>query len=443
MNISVFGLGYVGTVTAACLARDGNTVTGVDVSPAKLELLASGKSNIVEPGLEALLGEYVRAGRIKTTGNASQAAAASELSLISVGTPPDAQGGPNLNYVFTVCREIGKAVREKGEAHVVVLRSTVPPGTLERCQAILEEEAGETPVHVAFNPEFLREGSAIKDYDAPPYTIIGTEDSAAEAAVREIYAGLEAPVVVVKPAVAEMVKYVANTWHAAKIAFANEIGRVAKGFGVDGREVMDIITQDTKLNVSPAYMKPGFAYGGSCLPKDLGALIHYANEKHVDVPMLKALPASNRTMVDLAGEAALRVDAERVTLLGLAFKPNTDDLRESPAVPLVKKLIGEGREVTIYDSAVYQANLMGANLSFIQQNLPHFEALLADDLGEALSRAELVIVTHATDEFRQALLAAPAGTKVLDLAGLFSEAPEGLDYRALCWEDQTLAELVA
>ncbi len=446
MNISVFGLGYVGTVTAACLARDGNTVIGVDVSPAKLELLASGKSTVVEPGLEELLSEYVKQGRIKTTGNAFEAAAASELSLISVGTPPDAQGGPNLHYVFTVCREIGKAVREKGEPHVVILRSTVPPGTLERCRDILEEEAGETPVHVAFNPEFLREGSAIKDYDAPPYTIIGTEDPIAEKAVRDIYAGLEAPFVVVKPAVAEMVKYVANTWHAAKIAFANEVGRVAKGFGVDGREVMNIITQDTKLNVSPAYMKPGFAYGGSCLPKDLGALIHYAHEQHASVPMLEAIPTSNQTMVELAGEAALSVEAEQVTMLGLAFKPKTDDLRESPAVPLVKRLLGEGREVTIYDQAVYQANLMGANLSFIQQNLPHFEALLTDSLENALSRAELVIVTHATDEFRQALADAPAGTKVLDLAGLFEEVPEHLEYRALCWEDRTKevrSELVA
>jgi GDP-mannose 6-dehydrogenase len=432
MNISIFGLGYVGAVTAACLARDGHYVVGVDISPEKVKLLACGKSPIIEPGLEDWLAEGVGSGRIRTTTDALAAALATEVSLISVGTPPTEEGGPNLHYVYNVCRQIGAAIAEKGRPHVVVLRSTVPPGTLECCSDILSEAAGDVPVHVAFNPEFLREGAAIHDYDNPPYTVIGTTDAVAEEAVRRMYASIQAPVLVVEPAVAEMVKYVANTWHATKIAFANEIGRVAKASNVDGREVMNLIVQDTKLNVSPAYMRPGFAYGGSCLPKDLGALLYYARAKNVETPLLSAVPVSNELMIEAAFKAVLRLKAKRIAVLGLAFKHGTDDLRESPAVPLVKRLLGEGCEVKIYDAAVYHANLMGANLSFIQQNLPHFERLLHSDLDEVLKDAELVVVTYAAPEFQEGVLKLDEGAKVLDLAGL-KDKPAHLEYGALGW----------
>ncbi|NEO35103.1 MAG: UDP-glucose/GDP-mannose dehydrogenase family protein [Moorea sp. SIOASIH] len=433
MKISIFGLGYVGAVTAACLTRDGHEVIGVDVNPEKVALIAKGKSPIVEPKLGELLADGVAAGLIKATTDAEAAVVQSDLSLISVGTPPAERGEPDLTYVWNVCKEIGAAVSRKKTNHVVVLRSTIPPGTLQKCQTLLDSVTGDGLIHLAFNPEFLREGSAIRDYDQPPYTIIGTKSPVAEAAMRQMYAKIDAPVIVVEPAVAEMVKYVANTWHAAKVGFANEIGRIAKAFGIDGREVMNIIVQDTKLNVSPVYMRPGFAYGGSCLPKDLSALLYYARSMDVPVPLLNTLPATNNLQVDLAVQEVLRLGVRKIALFGLAFKPGTDDLRESPAVLLVKRLLGEGCEVKIYDKAVYKARLMGTNLAYIQSNLPHFEALLMAEPQQALEGAELAVVTHATPEFRQVLLEAPEATQILDLAGIFSEPVQELNYRGIAW----------
>ena len=420
MKISIFGLGYVGVVTAACLARDGHEVIGVDVNLSKVTLIKNGKSPIIEPGLEDLLKQGVKAGRIQATTDAEAAILASDISLISVGTPPIEWGEPDLSYVFGVCKEIAVAVGRKATRHIVVLRSTVPPGTLQKCQNLFEEVAGENLVHTAFNPEFLREGTAIEDYDCPPYTIIGTNSNFAETTLRKIYADLEAPVLVNKPEVSEMVKFVANTWHAAKVSFANEIGRMAKAFGIDGREVMNVIVQDKKLNISPVYMRPGFAYGGSCLPKDLGALLYLAKKMDVPVPLLNTIPITNVLQIDLAVQAVLRSKARQVAVFGLAFKPNTDDLRESPTVILVKRLLGEGCKVKIYDKAVYQARLTGNNLAYIKQNLPHFEALLASNPQEALENAELIVATHNTNEFRQILDKASSKIQILDLAGVLN-----------------------
>lgn len=429
MKISIFGLGYVGTVTAACLARDGHTVIGVDVNPQKVALINAGESPIVEPELGQLLSEGAAAGRITSTTNSEQAVAASDMSLISVGTPSTENGEPDLSYVFDVCKEIGAAVYRKRAPHVIVLRSTVPPGTLERCHSLLGDVVSSGPIHLAFNPEFLREGSAIRDYYRPPYTVIGTEDSVAKEAVQQMYAAVKAPVIVVKPAVAEMVKYVANAWHAAKVTFVNEIGRIAKALSVDGREVMNIIVQDTKLNISSAYMLPGFAYGGSCLPKDLSALLYFARKKDVPVPLLTMVPVTNSLQVDLAAQEVLRLGARRISIFGLAFKAGTDDLRESPAVLLVKRLLGEGCEVKIYDSAVYQACLMGTNLAYIQRNLPHFQSLLVAEPHQALDGTDLVVITHTSPGFRQVLLDASEKTQVLDLAGIFAtELPKGCEY---------------
>lgn len=433
MKVSIFGLGYVGAVTAACLARDGHGVIGVDVNPEKVALIKAGETPIVEPQLDVLLAEGVAKGNIDATTDSQKAVMESDVSLISVGTPPTERGEPDLGYVFNVCKEIGAAIRHKQAPHTVVLRSTVPPGTLEHCTKLLQDAAGNVPVYTAFNPEFLREGSAIRDYDAPPYTIIGTEHPAAEAAVREMYAKVDAPIVTVKPAVAEMVKYVANTWHAAKVSFANEVGRVSKAFGVDGREVMNLIVQDTKLNLSPTYMRPGFAYGGSCLPKDLGALLYYARSKDVPIPFLNAIPTSNNLQIELAAHEVMRSGARRIAVFGLAFKAGTDDLRESPAVILIKRLIGEGCEVKIYDKAVQQARLMGTNLAYIQRNLPHFAGLLVAEPQQALVGAEMVVLTYSTPEFRDLLKEAPQGTRILDLAGVFTEPVKEWDYHGLAW----------
>ncbi len=415
MRISIFGLGYVGAVTAACLARDGHHVIGVDVNADKVAGLAAGRSPIVEEGLDELLAREVAEGRVQATTDAHRAVAETEVSMITVGTPPLGNGEPDLGFVFRVCGEIAAAVRAAGREHGVVLRRTVPPGTLERCAALFAaEDAG---VRLAFNPEFLREGSAIHDYDTPAYTIIGTRDEVAEQQVRAMYAAVDAPVVVVEPAVAEMIKYVANAWHATKIAFANEMGRLSKAFGVDGRDVMRVIAQDTKLNVSPVYMRPGFAFGGSCLPKDVDALLAHARRLDVSVPLLASVPVSNEQQVDLAVQAVLDLRPRRVGVLGLAFKPGTDDLRESPAVPLVKRLIGEGCEVRIYDRDVNHAHLMGTNLAYIRGNVPHFEALLAESAAEVTAWADALVVTYVSDEFTEAL-AASDGLPVVDVAGL-------------------------
>jgi len=433
VRISIFGLGYVGTVTMACLARDGHQVIGVDVNADKVAALAAGSSPIAEPGLSDLLARAAQQGSMRATTHVREAVAASEISLVSVGTPSRANGGPDLSYVERVCHEIGQAVREKGGSHTVVVRSTVPPGTTARCTAILQDGSESSAVHVAFNPEFLREGSAILDYDSPPYTVIGTGDAVAEANVRELYAGVTAPVLVVEPAVAELVKYVANAWHAAKIVFANEIGRIAKHSGVDGREVMDIITQDAKLNVSPAYMRPGFAYGGSCLPKDVRALLFQAHQHHVPVPLLAALPVSNTQQIDAAVAAVLARRPRRVAVLGLAFKTDTDDLRESPAVALVKRLIGEGCEVAIYAPDVDESRIMGANLSYIREHLPHFEALMVDQMDSLLDWGDVIVVTSADGAFRTALASGAQDRVIIDLGGLFPPDAGVPDYYGIAW----------
>lgn len=433
MKISIFGLGYVGAVTAACLSRDGHEVIGVDTNPEKVASINRGESPIIEPGLNELLSEGVQLGRIRATRDFHTAVLESEITLISVGTPPTAKGEPDLSFVRGVTREIGTAIAGKGTPHLVVLRSTVPPGTLRECLRIMEAIAGPGMVQAAFNPEFLREGTAIRDYDHPPYTILGTESEEAARTLEGIYAGVDAPVLVTRPEVAEMVKYVANTWHAVKVGFANEIGRIAKAIGVDGREVMDIIIQDTKLNISPAYMRPGFAYGGSCLPKDLGSLLYHAKALNVAVPVLSALPVSNELQIEIAAQEVQRSGARKVAVLGLAFKPNTDDLRESPSVKLIKKLIGEGSEVKIYDRSVNQAKLLGTNLSYIRANLPHFEDMLTATPEEAMESADAAIVAYSDKEFSAALQSAKPGLFVLDLAGLYKQPPGGMAYYGIAW----------
>lgn len=433
MRISIFGLGYVGMVTAACFAKDGHHVIGVDVNKNKVDLINRGESPIIEPGLEDLLKQGVQSGQIQATVDAEDAVMATEISLISVGTPPIEQGQPDLSYVLDVCKEIAIAVKKKGKSHVVMLRSTVPPGTLEHCQSLMQEVTQKSLINTAFNPEFLREGTAIKDFDYPPYTIIGTESEVAEQALRQLYQKVQAPIVVVKPAVAEMIKYVANTWHATKVSFANEIGRVSKAFGIDGREVMNVIVQDEKLNMSSVYMRPGFAYGGSCLPKDLGALLYYARSKNVFAPLINSVPVTNNLQINLAVEKILEAKVRNITILGLAFKPNTDDLRESPSVYLIKRLLGEGCQIKIYDTAVYKANLIGTNLNYIQQNIPHFQNLLVGSLEEAFTNTELAVATHKTPEIFQALEQASPKIKVIDLVGVFSDPPKNREYEGLAW----------
>ncbi len=433
MRVSVFGLGYVGTVSVACLARDGHEVIGVDVNRDKAAAIAQGASPVVEPGLEELLRAGVASGRVRTTTDANEAVLGSEVSLVSVGTPAGPGGAPDLSGVWKVTEEIARAIAGKGTEHVFVQRSTVPAGTLERCGDVIAGVCSLDKVHLASNPEFLREGSSIADYDNPAFTLIGTRDEQARETVEQLYEFIQAPVLVVEPAVAELVKSVANAWHATKITFANEIGRLAKAAGVDGRDVMDVITRDGKLNISPTYLRPGFAYGGSCLPKDVAGLIAQARAANVSIPLLESLPLSNREVVDSAAELVMKGEGRRIAVLGLAFKANTDDLRESAAVGLVKRLLGEGCQVRIYDRDVLAARLVGSNLRYIETYLPHFENLLVPTIDEALEGCDTAVVTYAAPEFRSALDTAPSSIRIVDLAGLYREASADRQFAGIAW----------
>jgi GDP-mannose 6-dehydrogenase len=420
MKVSVFGLGYVGTVTAACLARDNITVIGVDVNPEKTAMIMNGAAPIIEPGLSSLIGRGIAKGLLSATTDAARAVAATTVSLISVGTPSAADGSVDLGHLFTVCKQIGAALAAKTGEHTIIVRSTVPPGTTEQCRRVITEASGGRTVPIAFNPEFLREGCALRDYDSPPFTIIGTDDDNADKVLRAIYGAINAPVFRTDFRTAETVKYVCNTWHAAKIAFTNEISRIAEASGIDARAVMDIVTSDTKLNVSPAYLRPGFAFGGSCLPKDVRALCRMARVSGADTPLLSSLIPSNERHIESALVKIIGLDVHAIGMLGLAFKSNTDDLRESGAVELAERLIGKGFDLRIFDPAVNESRLMGANKAFIEKKLPHLSKLLTDDTAAFLRDAGLIVVTHGAAEFKP-IIAKARNIPIIDLSGLFTK----------------------
>ena len=420
MRVSIFGLGYVGTVCAACLARFGHEVLGVDVNDEKNAQINAGRSPIVEPGLEELIREAVEAGRLEATRDHARAAASTELSLICVGTPSRKNGSLDTSLVVEVAREIGRALRGRNERHTVVVRSTVLPGTtLSLVQPALEEESqrrcGEGGLGLAYNPEFLREGSAVSDFADPPYTLVGGIDEHSARAAAELYASIDAPLHLTSIAEAEMAKYAANAFHAAKIVFANEIASFSHAAGVDGRRVMDLLVQDSRLNISPAYLKPGFAYGGSCLPKDVRALLHAARQRDVELPLLEGVHESNELQLRRGIELVLAQPGRSVGVLGLSFKAGTDDLRESPVVRLVEALLGKGYRVSIYDGNVNLARVLGANLAYIESVVPHLAELMVDDPAAALD-CETVVVGNGEPEFAE--LALQAKGAVVDLAGL-------------------------
>ena len=433
MNVSIFGLGYVGVVTSACLARDGNNVIGVDINREKVGMVLKGRSPIVELGLSELLSEVMGAGRLSATTSVAEAVAQTEVSLVCVGSPSAPDGSTDLSHVYDVCRQLGMAMAKKKGSHTVIIRSTVPPGTTENCRRIITDLMGKATLHIGFNPEFLREGSAINDYHSAPFTIIGTDDSVAENAIRELYSLVQAQVIVMDFKVAEMIKFTCNAWHAAKISFSNEIGRIAKSVGVDGRKVMEVIIQDSKLNVSAAYMRPGFAFGGSCLPKDVRSLIHIAQSNNVPVPLLSSMLESNDQHITRSLQLIMDTGKRNISLLGLAFKSGTDDLRESPAVELAERLLGKGFNLKIYDPAVNEAKLMGANKLYIEAKLPHLTRLLSDDPDEIVEHGEVLVVTHAGGEFRSLIDSLSDSRTIIDLAGLLKPDSKGANYEGVSW----------
>ncbi len=437
MKISIFGLGYVGCVSAACFAKEGHEVTGVDVSPVKVEIINAGRSPIVEAGIGELIGEMVAAGRLRASGDSGAAVRDTEISLICVGTPSNANGSLDLTYIKRVCQEIGAALEKKRERHVVVIRSTMLPGTIESVVVpTLEVYSGKKAGRdfgVCINPEFLREGTSLKDFYAPPFTLIGADDEDVVASVRRLYAGVDAPLYAIGVKAAEMVKYTCNCFHALKVSFANEIGNICKELAIDSHQVMDVFCQDTKLNLSPYYLKPGFAFGGSCLPKDLRAIAYKAKELDVDVPVLSTIMQSNRQQIERAVEMVLSTGRKRVGVLGFSFKAGTDDLRESPVVALIETLIGKGMRMAIYDRDVSLARLFGANKEYIEREIPHISQLMRDSIADVIADSEVIVIGNKAEEFRQLDTQFRSDQIVIDLVRLFDGRVSDGSYQGICW----------
>ena len=438
-NVSVFGLGYVGSVTAACLAHQGHRVVGVDSNAAKTESLESGRSPIIEKGLDDLIASARKDSRLSATTDAASAVLQSEISLICVGTPSQPNGKLDLTHIRNVCREIGQVLRQSDKFHWVVLRSTVLPGTTENVVVpVLEEAAGKragVDFAVCYNPEFIREGTAVADFFEPPLTVLGASNQSHFSPLRDVYDGVNGRVFETSLAGAEMVKYACNAFHAIKIGFANELGTLCKAFGVDTQSVSEIFTSDTRLNISTAYLSPGFAFGGSCLPKDLRALTYGAKELDIQLPLLASILPSNTQHIERAVESVLRTKVRRVGVLGLSFKAGTDDLRESPLVQLIKRLLGEGLEIRIWDKEVSLGTLIGSNRQYIQEVIPHIGSLLRPTLEEVIQSTDAVLIgTKAIDQqVLQGLLR--ADQTVIDLVNLnSSQRPQGaFAYEGICW----------
>jgi GDP-mannose 6-dehydrogenase len=438
MNVSVFGLGYVGSVSAASFAADGHHVVGVDVQPAKVESIAAGRSPIVEPGLDALLADAHAAGRLSATTCTADAVQQTEISLICVGTPSRRNGSLDLAYLERVCEQIGDALRDKPDYHVVVVRSTVLPGTTHDIVIpALERRSGKRygeGFGASVNPEFLREGTALNDFRHPPLTLIGHNHAADATGTQALYCTIDAPLVTTSIRVAEMMKYTSNTWHALKVCFANEVGNLCKRVGVDSHEVMSIFCQDDKLNLSPYYLKPGFAFGGSCLPKDVRALQYRAKEVDLEMPVIQSILGSNRLQIDHALELVTTSEKKRVGLLGFSFKAGTDDLRESPIVILAEALLGKGYELRIYDRNVSLARLVGANREYITRQIPHLSSLLCDTLDEVIDASDVIVVGNAAPEFAEAVLRCGPEQLVVDLVRLpVAREDVKARYEGICW----------
>ena len=438
MKISIFGLGYVGAVSLACLARDGHQVIGVDIDQTKLDLIAGGKSPVVEEGMVELMQAVAAGGGVTVTTDTQQAVLDSDLSLVCVGTPSAPNGSQDQGAIVRLAAELGKALARKREPHVIVFRSTVVPGTVEDVlRPIVERESGKrdgVDFFLCFQPEFLREGSSIRDYDGPPFTIVGANHDAAVVQLRALFGHLPCKFIQTSVRAAEMMKYTCNNFHALKITFANETARLCGALGVDAFEVMDLVCQDTQLNISRAYLKPGFAFGGSCLPKDLRATAYLAKQRDVELPMLGHVLASNQNHLELALHKVVAAGRRKVGFIGLSFKTGTDDLRESPLVHLAEQLIGKGYELKIYDPEVHLARLLGANKNFIAQHVPHIGQMLSPEIEDVLAWADVLVLGSNSRPVIDAMarLAVPEQL-VIDLVRLPADAGLRAEVQGLCW----------
>jgi GDP-mannose 6-dehydrogenase len=437
LRVSIFGLGYVGTVSAGCLAKEGHEIVGVDPVPTKVELINSGQSPIIEVEIGEIIASTVRLGSLRATGDVAQAIWDTELSFVCVGTPSQKNGNLDLRYIRRVCEQIGQALKQKTAHHVVVIRSTVLPGTMQKIVLpVLEEFSGKKATidfGVCHNPEFLREGSAVKDFHHPPKTVIGELDKTSGDMLAQLYEGVDAPLIRTDLQTAEMVKYVDNSWHALKVGFANEIGNLCKSFDIDAHGVMNIFCQDKKLNISSAYLLPGFAFGGSCLPKDLRALAYQAKMQDLQLPILTSILPSNEIQVSRGFQLIQEKGHKRIGVLGFSFKAGTDDLRESPVVEVVERLLGKGYELRIYDRNVRIASLVGANRDFILNRIPHISRLMVDSIDLVLEHAQTVVIGNQDPDFRLVPERMRADQVLVDFVRISERRSNHGNYDGICW----------
>jgi len=435
-RVSIFGLGYVGCVSATNLAAAGNTVVGVELVPEKVESINSGSVPLFEPGLAELAAEQVAEKRLSATTDTTAGILATDISFICVGTPSLPSEKIDLSAIEAVCRDIGKAIAQKETRHVVIIRSTVLPGTCDRCVEVIAEASGKScpeDFAVVSNPEFLREGTALKDYEHPPFTVVGATRPEDAKIVGDLYAHIDAPLFLTDLRTAETIKYACNLFHATKVCFANEIGRICKALEVDSHAVMEIFCADDKLNLSPYYLKPGYAFGGSCLPKDLRAIMALSREHHVALPMLERILESNRQQVELAIKTVLATEKEKIGMLGFSFKPNTDDLRESPHVALAEALIGRGKSLKIFDPHIQTSRLMGSNRKFIDEKIKHVSELMVTSLDEVIEHSECIVIGNKDAHYEGLLDRVRDDQIVIDLVRINKEQTSEGGYHGLSW----------
>ncbi|NQT19888.1 MAG: nucleotide sugar dehydrogenase [Planctomycetes bacterium] len=438
MRVSVFGLGYVGAVSCGCFAHDGLEVIGVDLNTDKVKMINDGRSPIIEEKIGEIIADAVAGGTLRATTDAEEAVLNTDVSIVSVGTPSKANGSADLAAVERVSEQIGRAIAAKTARHVIVIRSTVMPGTVRglvvpALEAASGKKFGED-FGVCFNPEFLREGSSVRDHYNPPFTLIGQGSDNDGDAAAQLYAKVDAELIRATIEEAELVKYVCNAFHALKVTFANEVGILARAMDVNSHHVMDIVCKDTKLNISTRYLKPGFAFGGSCLPKDVKALVHKAREKDLDLPLLRSVIPSNRMQIDRAVDEVLKLGRKRLGILGLSFKAGTDDLRESPIVSVTETLIGKGFDIKIYDKNISLARLVGANRDYIEKEIPHISSLMAEELSEVVDHAEVLLIGNSSPEFAGLAAFCKNGQTVIDLAHIDELArADGINYVGITW----------
>lgn len=437
MKISIFGLGYVGAVSAGVLAKEGHTIIGVDPNTTKVDLINAGQSPIIENDLPQLIKQATQEGRLLATTSATEAVAQTDMSLLCVGTPSLPNGNLDLQYVQTVCQEIGSALESKNIFHIVVARSTMLPGTVKTViiptlEAYSNKTAG-ADFGVCVNPEFLREGTAVNDFYHPPKTVIGETDRRSGDQVAALYDTLDAPLIRTNLETAEMVKYTDNVWHALKVSFANEIGNICKAQRIDSHAVMDIFCQDTKLNLSPYYLKPGFAFGGSCLPKDVRALNYAAKQLDIAVPVINSIMSSNRLQVETGIRMITKHDSRRVGILGFSFKANTDDLRESPIVDVIEHLLGKGYSLKIFDPNVNLARLFGANKEYILKQIPHISELMCESADEVIRHADVLVIGNTSTDWKTKILQSGRNQHIVDFVRIVADSPAITNYEGICW----------